>query len=178
MTVPTPPSDPLGVALHQTEAELAEKLQDACAPAERDISDESTVEVAKLSDSLLAAARAAKDVVSLRKRRRERTRPVSVVAGEGIREFLDAEGREWRVWPVTPGPGRTGKPEPSLGEFQEGWLAFETLDETARRRLPHYPTDWLGMSDEKLRELLQKAIDAPTRRAEPKSPKPTNDPPA
>lgn len=178
MTVPTPPSDPLGVALSQTEADLLEKLEEACAPApaSRDLSGESTGEIARLSDSLLAAARAAKDVVSLRKRRRERTRPVAISPGEGIREFVDAEGREWRVWPVTPGAMRHGKPEPSLGEFQEGWLAFETLDETARRRLPHFPTDWLTMSDEKLRELLRKAVDAPTRRAEP--PKPTNDPPA
>jgi hypothetical protein len=178
MTVPTPQPDPLGAALHQTEAELSEKLEEACEPAGRDLSDEPTVELARLSDELLAAARAAKDVVSLRKRRRERIRPVDVVAGEGIREFADTEGREWRVWPVTPGPRPTGKPEPSLGEFQEGWLAFETLDETSRRRLPRYPADWLGMPDEKLRELLQKAVDAPTRRMEPKSPKPTNDPPA
>ena len=178
MTVPTPPSDPLGVALHQTEAELAEKLQEACEPAERDISDESTVEVARLSESLLAAARAAKDVVSLRKRRRGRTRSADVSSGEAIREFVDAEGREWRVWPVTPGPGRLGKAEQSLGEFQEGWLAFETLDETSRRRLPHYPTDWLTMSDERLRDLLRRAVDAPTRRTEPRAPKPTNDPPA
>jgi hypothetical protein len=177
MTVPTPQSDPLGVVLQQTEAELAEKLQEACEPADRDISDESTIEVARLSESLLAAARAAKDVVSLRRRRHEHTRPVDVAPGEGIREFVDAEGREWRVWPVTPGPGRLGKPEPSLGEFQEGWLAFETLDEALRRRLPHYPSDWLTMSEDKLRELLRQAVDA-TRRTEPRSPKPSNDPPA
>ena len=177
MTVPTPPSDPLGLALQQTEAELAEKLDEACEPASRDLSDESTVEIARLSESLLAAARAAKDVVSLRQRRRERMRPVDISPGEGIREFVDAEGRAWRAWPVTPGSARLGKAEPSLGEFQEGWLAFETLDETLRRRLPHFPTDWLTMSDEKLRELLRKAVDA-TRRGEPKLPKPTNDPPA
>lgn len=178
MTVPTPPPDPLGVALHQTEAELSEKLEEACEPAARNVSDEPTGELARLSDSLLAAARAAKDVVSLRKRRRERMRPVDISPGEGIREFADAEGREWRVWPVTPGSARIGKTEPSLGEFQEGWLAFETLDESLRRRLPHYPADWLSVSEEKLRELLRKAVDVPTRRTEPKSPNPTNDPPA
>jgi hypothetical protein len=182
MTVPTPPSDdPLGVALSQTEAELLEKLEEACAPApaSRDLSGESTVEIARLSDSLLAAARAAKDVVSLRKRRRERTRPVvDVSPSEAIREFVDTEGRKWRVWPVSPGAIRPGKADPSLGEFQEGWLAFETLDETARRRLPHFPTDWLTMPDEKLRELLRKAVEAPPRRAEIRPPKPTNDPPA
>jgi hypothetical protein len=155
MTVPTPPSDPLGVALQQTQAELSEKLEEACEPASRDLSDEPTGELARLSDSLLAAARAAKDVVSLRKRRRERTRPVDTSPGEGVREFADTEGREWRVWPVTPGSSRLGRP-----------------------RLPHYPADWLSMPEEKLRELLRKAVDAPTRRIEPRSPKPTNDPPA
>jgi hypothetical protein len=105
-------------------------------------------------------------------------RPVDVSPGEAIREFADTEGREWRAWPVTPGSARVGKTEPSLGEFQGGWLAFETLDATSRRRLPHYPADWLSMSEDKLRELLRKAVDAPTRRTEPKAPKPTNDPPA
>ena len=178
MTVPTPPSDPLRLELQQTEAELAAKLDEACEPASRDLSDESTVEIARLSESLLAAARAAKDVVSLRKRRRGRTRAVDISTGEAIREFVDTEGREWRVWPVTPGSVRPGRPDTSLGEFQEGWLAFETLDETSRRRLPHYPTDWITMSEDKLLELLRKAVDAPMRRGEPKLPKPTNDPPA
>lgn len=180
MTIPTPPSDdPLGVALHQTEADLAEKLKEACTPDPQELSDEPTGQIAKLSDSLLAAARAAKDVVSMRKRRRERKLPVDVAAGvERLREFVDSEGREWRVWPVTPGPARSGKREASLGEFEQGWLTFETLDETSRRRLPHYPADWLMMSEEKLRDLLRMAVDAPTRRADPKSPGERRQPPS
>ena len=71
MLTPTPSErDPLGLALQQTEAKLAEKLEEAC-PERGDVSDESTAELAKLSDTLLAAARAAKDVILLRKRRRE-----------------------------------------------------------------------------------------------------------
>jgi hypothetical protein len=170
MPKPTPPArDPLRVALEETEAELAEKLEDAC--ESRDVSDESTAELAKLSDSLLAAARAAKDVVMLRKRRR-----ASIVTsdeagrGEAIREFTDRDGKAWRVWAVTPGHTRGSKREGSLGDFEEGWLAFGTLDEDARKRLPHYPADWVSMPEAKLQELLGLALEAPTRHPEPKSP--------
>jgi hypothetical protein len=177
MTAPTPQSDPLGTALQQTEIELTEKLGEACLPERREISDESTAEVAKLSDSLLAAARAAKDVVSLRRRRRERSRARSEVpTGDTIREFRDAEGREWRVWPVTPSRTR-GKREANLGEFEHGWLAFETLDESARRRLPNYPVDWMDMPDAGLQDLLRRAVEPPSRRTEAPSRPPKQEPP-
>ena len=179
MTTPTPPArDPLGVALQQTEAELAEKLEEACVPEVRDVSDESTAELAKLSDSLLAAARAAKDVISLRKRRREQAgTPADEADGEAetIREFTDQDGTAWRVWAVTPTLLRGSKREASLGEFERGWLAFETLDEVSRKRLPRYPADWITMSEAKLQELLGLALEA--RRAEPKRPDPRSEPP-
>lgn len=179
MTTPTPSDrDPLGIALQQTEADLAEKLEEACVPEARDVSDESTAELTKLSDSLLAASRAAKDVVSLRKRRREQPRASGDTAqGEALREFTDRDGKAWRVWPVTPSHLRASKRESSLGEFEHGWLAFETLDENARKRLPHYPANWLTMSEAKLQELLGLALEAPTRRAEPRRPDPGTEPP-
>lgn len=170
MTTPTPSGpDPLGIALRQTEAELAEKLEEACVPEARQVSEESTGELVKLSDSLLAAARAAKDVVSLRKRR-QGGRVDDPDEGEAIREFVDREGKAWRVWAVTPSFSRRSKREATLGEFEHGWLAFETLDEDARKRLPHYPPDWVSMSDARLQELLARAVEAPTRRTEPKDP--------
>ena len=171
MTTPTPSSpDPLGSALRQTEAELAEKLEEACVPDTRRLSDESTGELAKLSDTLLAAARAAKDVVSLRQKRHSGET-------EAIREFVDRDGRTWRVWPVTPSLSRTSKRESTLGEFEHGWLAFETLEEDARKRLPHYPPEWVSMTDVQLQDLLARAVEAPTRRAEPRSPEPRPRPP-
>ena len=177
MTTPTPSQpDPIVVALQHTEAELAEKLQEACVPDTREVSDESTAELAKLSDSLLAAARAAKDVVSLRKRRSERATQ-GQSARESIREFTDRDGRAWRVWAVTPTRSRGAKRESNLGEFEQGWLAFETLDEHLRKRLPHYPPDWLTMSDEKLQDLLGRAIEAPTRRLDARRPDPRTEPP-
>ena len=179
MLTPTPSDrDPLGLALQQTEAKLAEKLEQACVPETRDVADESTAELAKLSDSLLAAARAAKDVILLRKRRREQGETTGDTGeGEAIREFTDRDGKAWRVWAVTPTHLRRSKREARLGEFEEGWLAFETLDEDARKRLPHYPADWVAMSEAKLQELLGFAVEAPTRRAEPKRPDPRSEPP-
>lgn len=179
MTTSTPPDrDPLGIALKQTEADLAEKLEEACVPEARDVSDESTAELTKLSDSLLAASRAAKDVVSLRKRRREQPRASGDTAqGEALREFTDRDGKAWRVWSVTPSQSRASKRESSLGEFEQGWLAFETLDEDARKRLPHYPANWLTMSEAKLQELLGLALEAPTRRSEPRRPERGTEPP-
>jgi hypothetical protein len=166
MTTPTPPNqDPLGFALKQTEAKLAEKLEEACEPEPSTVSNESTAELAKLSDSLLAAARAAKDVVSLRQRRHAERGETGEV--EAIRQFTDAEGRAWRVWAVTPSHLRGGRSEARLGEFEEGWLAFETLDESARKRLPHYPADWQRVPESRLRELLSSALDVPTRRGDP-----------
>jgi hypothetical protein len=177
MTMPTPPArDPLGIALRQTEAELEEKLEEACVPETRDVSDESTAELAKLSDTLLAAARAAKDVIMLRKRRRqEQGATADTAEGEAIREFSDRDGKAWRVWAVTPTLLRASKREATLGEFEHGWLAFETIDEVSRKRLPHYPADWATMSEAKLQELLGLAVEA--RRLEQKRPDPRSEPP-
>jgi hypothetical protein len=162
MTIPTPPNqDPLGVALKKTEAKLVEKLEEACEPEPTRVTNESTAELAKLSDSLLAAARAAKDVVSLRQRRRSQRGETG--EPEAIREFTDRDGRAWRVWAVTPSHLR-GRRDASLGEFEEGWLAFETLDESARKRLPHYPADWQRVSESRLQELLGLALEVPARR--------------
>jgi hypothetical protein len=177
MTTPEQPSnDRLGVALKQTEAKLVEKLEEVCEPEPARVADESTAELAKLSDTLLAAARAAKDAVALRTRRRQQAGQAADL--EAIREFTDSEGKVWRVWAVTPSHLRGLKREQSLGEFEEGWLAFETLDETERKRLPHYPADWQRVSEARLQELLGLAIEVPTRRGGPGQSDPRAQPPS
>jgi hypothetical protein len=168
MTQPTTPErDNLLLALERTEAKLAEKLEEACVPETRDVSDESTAELAKLSDSLLAAAHAAKDVISLRQRRREKGGKDATAEGDAIREFTDRDAKQWRVWAVTPSYSRGSKRESPLGEFEDGWLVFETLDGRERKRLPHFPANWRTMSDAKLQELLGLAVEAPARRLDP-----------
>jgi hypothetical protein len=80
-----------------------------------------------------------------------------------VRDFLDAGGVTWRVWPVTPDAlqPRTAA-EDYLGEYSEGWLCFESASE--RRRLSNYPRDWERLADAELCTLLATAKVAPGRR--------------
>src|SRR6476661_1406722 len=82
----------------------------------------------------------------------------------GVREFTDLEGRPWRAWSVVPGLSRASSHGGQfLGDFQNGWICFESLGSSARRRLPYPQSKWPGNTDDELRQLLQKAIDAPIR---------------
>jgi hypothetical protein len=73
-----------------------------------------------------------------------------------LREFVDKQGTEWRVWDVTPeGMNPATVRELFLGEFEEGWLAFECA--TSRRRLARWPRNWAKMSDGELEDLCETA---------------------
>jgi hypothetical protein len=73
-----------------------------------------------------------------------------------VRDFLDANGVAWRVWPVTPEALQPKTAvEDYLGEYGEGWLCFESASE--RRRLPRYPLRWEELSDQELCTLLDAA---------------------
>jgi hypothetical protein len=80
-----------------------------------------------------------------------------------VRDFVDANGISWRVWPVTPDAlqPRTAA-EDYLGEYGEGWLCFESASE--RRRLARYPKDWETLSNEDLCSLLSAAAIVPARK--------------
>jgi hypothetical protein len=79
-----------------------------------------------------------------------------------VRDLVDAEGVRWSVWPVVPEAlqPKTAA-EDYLGEFESGWLCFESASE--RRRLPEYPEDWEQLSDAELRALLHFAVVVPKR---------------
>jgi hypothetical protein len=81
-----------------------------------------------------------------------------------LREFVDNKGVAWRVWDVTPDKMHpvTAR-ELFLGEYQEGWLAFESAAE--RRRLSQWPDDWAELPRERLVVLLEQAAPV-ARRAE------------
>jgi hypothetical protein len=128
--------DPLQKQLDDAENELRRRLEEACEAEAGGVSTESTEEVRKLEDSLLAAASAAKQTIAVRsqmKRRShaERGRPIKIDGaadrgtqpgatrkavsrvderGEktpmGVREFTDDEGRSWHAWLVIPGVGK------------------------------------------------------------------------
>jgi len=81
-----------------------------------------------------------------------------------VREFTDDSGSAWRVWPVIPGHSRTSASGRSfLGDFQDGWICFEGLNTTKRRRLPCRQPSLTSVTDEELQRLLSQAIDAPER---------------
>ena len=198
-STPSGPSnrDSLQKLLDDSENELRRRLEEACEAEARGVSTESTEEIRRLEDSLLAAASAAKQTVALRSHVKRRThtapeRPIVIDVeadrdtqaaaprrgksessvderGEkdvvmGVREFIDDQGRSWRAWSVVPGLSRASSSGGHfLGGFQNGWICFEGLDVSARRRLPYSRAKWPDTSDEELRHLLQQAIDAPLR---------------
>ena len=87
-------------------------------------------------------------------------------SGPAVREFRDSVGRAWRAWPVTPGLARPGRStERLLGALHQGWICFEALDSSARRRLPCTRARWAEVRDEELEQLLEQAITAPERKS-------------
>ena len=177
---------PIQPALRRAEAEAERHLEEACDEDHKDLSQESLDELLRLEDDLLAAARAVDETVRLRRQLGARPtnapgpREASVGAqaapseapapGCRLREFTDQAGKDWRVWEVKPGAsGRKTNPERYLGEYFKGWLAFECLQEQARKRLPNYPADWFAMPDADLGRLLSPAVDVPKRALKPPS---------
>ena len=92
-----------------------------------------------------------------------------------VRDFVDANGVAWRVWPVTPEAlqPKTAA-EDYLGDYGDGWLCFESKSE--RRRLAGYPRDWERLSDAELCSLLRVAAVVPGRKT-PHPPAPDTSPP-
>jgi len=72
-----------------------------------------------------------------------------------LREFVDAEGRQWRVWETI--PARAVGPD----GFGNGWLTFD--DGVERRRLAPVPDGWLRFTDERLALLVRVAQPSPSR---------------
>src|SRR5688500_18831817 len=219
------PDDPLQPLLDEAEAKLHRRLHDACEAEAKGIESESAVEIRRLEDSLLSAAMAAEQVLTVRRHMQRKAKAAEQSSGsasaesrdanapddprrasaaasrqtresgtssadapsdapvlleqsqspEGsgqvvttVREFMDCKGRTWRSWPVTPGSARAGQPSRrTLGEFQEGWICFESLDDSARRRLPRHEARWSELREEELERLLDQAITVQGRESPP-----------
>ena len=170
--------DPLEPVLRDVEAELRNRLRDACEAEANGISTESASEIRRLEDSLLAAAVAAEQTIAIRRHMEQRKSEMPEPAERSpglpnepaepllkVRVFRDAEGQLWRAWPVTPGQARPGRTaERYLGEFHKGWVCFEALESSARRRLLGRPADWTDLQEPELCQLLGQAINAPERK--------------
>ena len=156
--------------LERAREELARQLEVACASPITLDAGETTGQLRRLDDALLAAARTAEGMIALkRKARTERALDAGIadlpddVHVERIREFADRNGCKWRAWAVIPGQAVSSSTR-NLGDLRDGWLAFESMTDSGKRRLPKYPNDWLTMTDMELEGLLEAAADAPVRK--------------
>ena len=192
--MPQRPNDSLNALLHEAEAELSRRLQEACEAESKGVATESAEEIRRLEDTLLSAAMAAERTIAARRHLRDSTQaaepstkqssarehdappparkdaavdPVSP-SSTSVREFEDRNGKSWRAWPVTPELSHTRTASRrSLGDFQEGWICFEALDNSGRRRLPRLGRRWSDLSAEELPRLLEEAIAVPARKPVP-----------
>ena len=160
--------------LERVREELARHLEEACAtPVVHGA--ETTGQLRRLDDALLAAARTTEGLIALKQKARdEQASAQAAVADAGtgdshlerIREFRDQNGCEWRAWAVTPGQASTSSTR-NLGDLRNGWLAFESLSGSGKRRLIEFPENWMTLDDKALEQLLERAADAPVRKRPP-----------
>jgi hypothetical protein len=83
-----------------------------------------------------------------------------------VREFVDSSGVKWRVWKTRPSRG-----EMLSGEFEHGWLTFESA--TSLRRCTPIPPGWETALPDRLELLCRVATE--TRRQSPSSGSPVVD---
>jgi hypothetical protein len=180
--------DPLNKLLAEAESDLSRRLQEACEAEAHGVASESTAEIRRLEDTLLAAALAAERMVAARRHLQEAaveavadatqaqveaqerseapaagSASCPVAEGTVVRQFEDEVGRRWRAWPVVPDTQRTASLR-GLGEFKEGWICFEAMDDSGRRRLPGQGRRWTDLPPEELPRLLARAINVPARK--------------
>lgn len=73
-----------------------------------------------------------------------------------VREFVDGEGKAWRVWCILPESIHpVTRAEDYLADcYQLGWLVFESASADEKRRLCPFPRDWESANEAELRALL------------------------
>jgi hypothetical protein len=168
-------SRPLDAQLEQVTTSLKESLAEACST---DIQRLDTGGAIRIEEVLAIATEAAKEVVSIRRKRRQMRRPrtsgktaaeadaVASVTG-AHRVFVDENGVRWDVFAVSPSTdprGLTRLPEP----YQQGWLCFESP--TEKRRLGPIPPHWQTATNEQLRRYRD-AAQRVTQRTTPTEPR-------
>ena len=158
---------PLDVELERVTASLKASLDEACGT---DVQRLDTGESVRIEEVLAIASDAAKQVVSIRRKRRQlRKRPrvsgkTQADGVEGHRQFVDERGVSWdafAVLPTTDARGLVRLPE----QYQQGWLCFESA--TEKRRLGPIPEHWQAASNEELRRMRDSAQPVPHRATSP-----------
>src|SRR5688572_14148093 len=149
--------DPLQPTLDEAKRALDAALQQAC---KVDVRRATTGEMIQIEETLAVAANAAKEVVSVRLRRRSAMGRTAADSGaEGAdthaadtpvpagsdKVFDDADGTRWHVYAVHPSVGSVRSGTLAVA-FQDGWLCFESHDQ--RRRLAPIPENWEALSED------------------------------
>lgn len=155
--------EPLDGELREAEEELKSTLEQACAT---DVVHADTGELIRVEEMLAIATDAAKKAISIRRKRNQpklRRKVASAPAAAQLdhRQFTDDDGITWTVRAVHPARS-VGARKRLLGEFEHGWLAFESSE--TKRRLSPIPEDWEQLDDAGLRELCERATLASGRR--------------
>lgn len=172
----------------EAQGALKHAMDEAC---RTDLRKADTGELIRIEEALQTATNAAKEVVSLRLRRRsergrddarETAREIAREnAGESSREssreattdgeehriIEDENGTSWAVVAVYPS-GRTVDQGTLPDRFAHGWLLFEHGDDV-RRHAP-VPENWRSLTDHDLRQLCRNAEIATKRITPLKSP--------
>ena len=156
--------------LERAQAVLESALDEACGV---NLGQASTDELVRVEETLATASSAAKEVVSIRLRRRQRriraanqsatpaaSRPADLAPAVSQRIFDDIRGRRWRVFAVHPSSS-TLESGALPDSYREGWLSFEASDE--RRRVAPIPARWEELSIDELQILCHQAHRAPKR---------------
>ena len=149
---------------------LEDTLLQAAMAAERTIAARRHLEEAPARDASPAAARDAKAPPADVAATSNAASQGALVEGADststvVRQFEDETGRRWRAWPVIPDVRRAQTSSlRGLGDYKEGWICFEALDDTGRRRLPGRGRRWSDVPPEELPRLLAQAIVVPARK--------------
>ena len=156
--------DSLQPTLDEAQRALDAALEQAC---KVDVKRATTGEMIRIEETLAVAAEAAKEVVSVRLRRRRGTAKDTPQAkdapasGGSDRVFDGAGGKRWHVYAVRPSVASVRSGTLAVS-FQGGWLCFESHDQ--RRRLAPIPENWEALSDAALDALCRKAQVASPRK--------------
>lgn len=147
--------------------QLKESLAEVC---REDVARLDTGQLIRVEEVLVVAHETAREVVSIRRKRRRRARSAShetELSSKPVgahRVFTDPNGTSWDVFAVL--PPAEGKALARLpGPFQQGWLCFDAA--TEKRRLSPIPDGWANATEDELLHLREQAILVPPRTTPP-----------
>lgn len=155
---------PLDDRLERITATLKASLDEACGT---DVQRLDTSESVRIEEVLAIASEAAKEMVTLRRKKRHSKHAPpggeSAPAASPVvdhRPFVDERNVAWDAFAVLPTADPRGLSRLPQ-QYQQGWLCFESA--TEKRRLGPIPDQWQTATDGELRGYLDAAQVVPQR---------------